>query len=214
MFLRAKLRADLPQKHPTDYVNFGCLRTGHETGDQGSISESRNSDGRRTRPQTAGAIAAGDGYVRTDALASATLSEAENRRGRKPQRVFACTRSRILRTAAKHIADLFLFRVPLLIALPNRRQIFHHGISQHLLELRIAFSGCLVDCIHPRKDEIRFSEDTQLYIDPIDCIAVHARRRARYGRSSRLTMTISPQGGRYTPRRMPAITILQDVTER
>jgi ferredoxin len=30
--------------------------------------------------------------------------------------------------------------------------------------------ACPVDCIHPRKDEIRFSEDTQLYIDPIECI--------------------------------------------
>ena len=30
--------------------------------------------------------------------------------------------------------------------------------------------ACPVDCIHPRKDESRFSEDTQLYIDPIECI--------------------------------------------
>ena len=27
-----------------------------------------------------------------------------------------------------------------------------------------------MNCIHPRKDEGHFSEDTQLYIDPIECI--------------------------------------------
>jgi NAD-dependent dihydropyrimidine dehydrogenase PreA subunit len=30
--------------------------------------------------------------------------------------------------------------------------------------------ACPVDCIHPRNDESRFSEDAQLYIDPIECI--------------------------------------------
>jgi NAD-dependent dihydropyrimidine dehydrogenase PreA subunit len=27
-----------------------------------------------------------------------------------------------------------------------------------------------VDCIHPRKDETSFASDTQLYIDPVECI--------------------------------------------
>jgi ferredoxin len=30
--------------------------------------------------------------------------------------------------------------------------------------------ACPVDCIHPRKDESRFAEDPQLYIDPVECI--------------------------------------------
>lgn len=30
--------------------------------------------------------------------------------------------------------------------------------------------ACPVDCIHPRKDEDTFATDTQLYIDPIECI--------------------------------------------
>ena len=29
---------------------------------------------------------------------------------------------------------------------------------------------CPVDCIHPRKDEANFSDVTQLYIDPVECI--------------------------------------------
>ena len=29
---------------------------------------------------------------------------------------------------------------------------------------------CPVDCIHPRKDEPKFEEITQLYIDPVNCI--------------------------------------------
>jgi NAD-dependent dihydropyrimidine dehydrogenase PreA subunit len=29
---------------------------------------------------------------------------------------------------------------------------------------------CPVDCIHPRKDEPKFAESTQLYIDPVNCI--------------------------------------------
>jgi ferredoxin len=29
---------------------------------------------------------------------------------------------------------------------------------------------CPVDCIHPRKDEAKFAEVTQLYIDPVNCI--------------------------------------------
>jgi NAD-dependent dihydropyrimidine dehydrogenase PreA subunit len=29
---------------------------------------------------------------------------------------------------------------------------------------------CPVDCIHPRKDEAKFAEVTQLYIDPVYCI--------------------------------------------
>jgi len=29
---------------------------------------------------------------------------------------------------------------------------------------------CPVDCIHPRKDEAGFAEDTMLYIDPEVCI--------------------------------------------
>jgi NAD-dependent dihydropyrimidine dehydrogenase PreA subunit len=29
---------------------------------------------------------------------------------------------------------------------------------------------CPVDCIHPRKDEVRFAEAEQLYIDPGECI--------------------------------------------
>jgi ferredoxin len=29
---------------------------------------------------------------------------------------------------------------------------------------------CPVDCIHPRKDELRFAEALQLYIDPDECI--------------------------------------------
>jgi NAD-dependent dihydropyrimidine dehydrogenase PreA subunit len=29
---------------------------------------------------------------------------------------------------------------------------------------------CPVDCIHPRKDEAKFEEVTQLYIDPVNCI--------------------------------------------
>jgi NAD-dependent dihydropyrimidine dehydrogenase PreA subunit len=29
---------------------------------------------------------------------------------------------------------------------------------------------CPVDCIHPRKDEPKFAEVTQLYIDPVNCI--------------------------------------------
>lgn len=30
--------------------------------------------------------------------------------------------------------------------------------------------ACPVDCIHPRKDEDDFEEETQLYIDPVECI--------------------------------------------
>ena len=30
--------------------------------------------------------------------------------------------------------------------------------------------SCPVDCIHPRKDEEDFDEETQLYIDPEECI--------------------------------------------
>ena len=30
--------------------------------------------------------------------------------------------------------------------------------------------SCPVDCIHPRKDEEGFEEETQLYIDPEECI--------------------------------------------
>jgi len=29
---------------------------------------------------------------------------------------------------------------------------------------------CPVDCIHPRKDEPKYAEATQLYIDPVNCI--------------------------------------------
>jgi ferredoxin len=29
---------------------------------------------------------------------------------------------------------------------------------------------CPVDCVHPRKDEDRFAEATQLYVDPVACI--------------------------------------------
>src|SRR3954454_5949882 len=29
---------------------------------------------------------------------------------------------------------------------------------------------CPVDCIHPRKDENDFATETQLYIDPVECI--------------------------------------------
>ena len=30
--------------------------------------------------------------------------------------------------------------------------------------------ACPVDCIHPRKNEDSFATDTQLYIDPVECI--------------------------------------------
>ena len=30
--------------------------------------------------------------------------------------------------------------------------------------------ACPVDCIHPKKDEGRFAENPQLYIDPVECI--------------------------------------------
>jgi len=30
--------------------------------------------------------------------------------------------------------------------------------------------ACPVDCIHPKKDEETFENETQLYIDPIECI--------------------------------------------
>ncbi len=30
--------------------------------------------------------------------------------------------------------------------------------------------ACPVDCIHPRSDEKTFEEETQLYIDPEECI--------------------------------------------
>ncbi len=29
---------------------------------------------------------------------------------------------------------------------------------------------CPVDCIHPRKDEAKFAEVAQLFIDPVNCI--------------------------------------------
>ncbi len=29
---------------------------------------------------------------------------------------------------------------------------------------------CPVDCIHPRKDEAKFAEVSQLFIDPVNCI--------------------------------------------
>ena len=29
---------------------------------------------------------------------------------------------------------------------------------------------CPVDCIHPRKDEPRFEEVAQLFVNPVDCI--------------------------------------------
>src|SRR5215475_12335102 len=34
--------------------------------------------------------------------------------------------------------------------------------------------ACPVDCIHPRKDEARFAEALQLYIDPDNCICCGA----------------------------------------
>ena len=30
--------------------------------------------------------------------------------------------------------------------------------------------ACPVDCIHPKKDEVRFEEVQQLYVDPVACI--------------------------------------------
>ncbi len=30
--------------------------------------------------------------------------------------------------------------------------------------------ACPVDCIHPRKDEVGFESESQLYIDPVECI--------------------------------------------
>ncbi len=30
--------------------------------------------------------------------------------------------------------------------------------------------ACPVDCIHPKKDESVFNAETQLYIDPMECI--------------------------------------------
>jgi ferredoxin len=30
--------------------------------------------------------------------------------------------------------------------------------------------ACPVDCIHPKKDEEKFGPETQLYIDPVECI--------------------------------------------
>ena len=30
--------------------------------------------------------------------------------------------------------------------------------------------ACPVDCIHPRKDEPRYTTENQLYIDPVECI--------------------------------------------
>ena len=30
--------------------------------------------------------------------------------------------------------------------------------------------ACLVDCIHPKKDENNFAETDQLFIDPVECI--------------------------------------------
>src|SRR5574338_489419 len=30
--------------------------------------------------------------------------------------------------------------------------------------------ACPVDCIHPRKDEADFESESQLYIDPVECI--------------------------------------------
>jgi NAD-dependent dihydropyrimidine dehydrogenase PreA subunit len=30
--------------------------------------------------------------------------------------------------------------------------------------------ACPVDCIHPRKDSAGFSDEPQLYIDPVECI--------------------------------------------
>ena len=30
--------------------------------------------------------------------------------------------------------------------------------------------ACPVDCIHPKKDEAAFEAETQLYIDPVECI--------------------------------------------
>lgn len=30
--------------------------------------------------------------------------------------------------------------------------------------------ACPVDCIHPRQDENAFATETQLYIDPVECI--------------------------------------------
>lgn len=30
--------------------------------------------------------------------------------------------------------------------------------------------ACPVDCIHPKKDDPGFEEDSQLYIDPVECI--------------------------------------------
>ncbi|MES1261296.1 MAG: ferredoxin family protein [Acidobacteriota bacterium] len=30
--------------------------------------------------------------------------------------------------------------------------------------------ACPVDCIHPKKDEQDFETETQLYIDPVECI--------------------------------------------
>jgi ferredoxin len=29
---------------------------------------------------------------------------------------------------------------------------------------------CPVDCIHPRKDEPKFAESTQLFVSPVECI--------------------------------------------
>jgi len=34
----------------------------------------------------------------------------------------------------------------------------------------LCVEACPVDCIHPKKDEARFEDVAQLYVDPIACI--------------------------------------------
>ena len=42
--------------------------------------------------------------------------------------------------------------------------------------------ACPVDCIHPKKDEPKYSETDMLYIDPVECIDCGASTKAWHSR--------------------------------
>jgi len=45
-----------------------------------------------------------------------------------------------------------------------------YGISDTCTKDELCVAACPVDCIHPKKDEPRFEELPQLYVDPVACI--------------------------------------------
>jgi ferredoxin len=43
-------------------------------------------------------------------------------------------------------------------------------ITESCTKDELCVAACPVDCIHPKQDEIKFTETPQLYVDPVACI--------------------------------------------